>query len=144
MFSSFQTLSSPMRLGSARSTPQKNNQQNPSKYSTPVKKLNLINKEKVNSSSEKKDTEKQNGVIEEEQKKRKIEDSTEEEKYVNDPDRFIEDEPPPKLLQRKDSLNDMSDDENDVYPFDWSNETRDDEIVYIEALQEELKQLQVM
>ena len=64
---------------------------------------------------------------------------------MNDPNRFIEDEPPPKLLERKDSLNDMSDDEDDINPFDWSsyNTTRDDEVLYIEALQGELKQLQV-
>ena len=134
-----------MRLGSARSTPQKANQHNSSKFSTPLKKLNEINKAKLNGSLGHNHIEKQNGDIEQKNKTMKTEKEEAEERYVNDPNRFIEDEPPPKFLERKDSLNDMSDDEDDVNPFDWSsyNTTRDDEVLYIEALQGELKQLQV-
>ena len=66
------------------------------------------------------------------------------EKYVNDPDRILDDELPPKIMLRKDSLNDTSDDDDGMDPFwDLANETRDDEIIYLEALQDEIKQLQV-
>lgn len=120
----FQTLSSPRKFGTPKSTPRKNESILSSKQSTPINKCNL------------------NGSVDK-NKHAKISKSLNEE-YVNDPNRRLEDEPPPKIMQRKDSLNDMSDDEDDVNPFwDFTNETRDDEVIYIEALQDEIKQLQV-
>ena len=58
---------------------------------------------------------------------------------------YIEDEPMPnEMRERRDSLNDPSDEEEEVEPF-WNayDETRDDELIYLEALQDELKSLQV-
>ena len=46
-------------------------------------------------------------------------------------------------LKRKDSLNDMTDDEDESPFLDFVNETRDDEVVYLEVLQDEIKHLQV-
>ena len=72
--------------------------------------------------------------------------------YVDDPDRPLDQEPPPKyILQRKDSLNDMTDSEdegdvnlfNESYLHHASDKSVDAEAVYIDALQNEVKQLQV-
>lgn len=73
--------------------------------------------------------------------------------YVNDPDRPLADEPPPRyILERKDSLNDMTDSEdegeggnvlNESYLHDANDRSVDAEAVYIDALQNEVKQLQV-
>lgn len=127
----FQTLSSPRKFGISRSTPRKNSNLSISKHSTPSKRFNgSLNGSEVNDVKKKQSNEKDEFIQEE---------------YVNDPNRLLEDEPPPKIMQRKDSLNDMSDEEDDGNPFwDFTNETRDDEVIYIEALQEEIKQLQVI
>lgn len=71
--------------------------------------------------------------------------------YINDPNRLLEDEPPPKCMrERKDSLNDLSDDDeadidvfNESYLHSLNDRTVDAEAVYIDALQNEVKQLQV-
>jgi len=73
--------------------------------------------------------------------------------YVNDPDRPLADEPPPRyILERKDSLNDMTDSEdegeggnvfNESYLHNANDRSVDAEAVYIDALQNEVKQLQV-
>ncbi|XP_057291417.1 kinesin-like protein KIF15 isoform X3 [Hydractinia symbiolongicarpus] len=120
------TLSSPRKFGTPKSTPRKNESILSSKQSTPINKCNLNGS--VDKNKHAKENDKNKSLNEE---------------YVNDPNRRLEDEPPPKIMQRKDSLNDVSDDEDDVNPFwDFTNETRDDEVIYIEALQDEIKQLQ--
>lgn len=53
----------------------------------------------------------------------------------------LDDVTPPKLMG-DDSMNDSENDQNG-YPFwDLNNETRDDEVIFIETLQDEIKQLQ--
>ena len=63
--------------------------------------------------------------------------------YINDPDRFIQDEPRPKLID-EDSFDNLSD--NDEFDPFWNlaDETQDEEVEYMEAIQKEMKHLQVL
>jgi len=113
------TLSSPMKFGTPRSA-----------YSTPVK-------SKQNCSI-KKDKEKKK------EKEKELLAEKQGEAYINDPNRLIEDELPPNNLADVDSFDEMSDDDAGFNPFDIAlhDETQDAESIYVEALQDEIKQLQ--
>uniref|UniRef100_A0A7M5WTB1 Kinesin motor domain-containing protein n=1 Tax=Clytia hemisphaerica TaxID=252671 RepID=A0A7M5WTB1_9CNID len=128
------TLSTPKKFGTPRSTPKKTPQ-----VSTPV---HLAKRLK---------TEEKQGAKNEEDNKENV--SSLNGSYVNDPDRPIQDEPPPRyILERKDSLNDVTDSEdettsdvnvfNESYLHNSHNQSVDAEAVYIDALQNEVKQLQ--
>ncbi|XP_047130894.1 kinesin-like protein KIF15 isoform X1 [Hydra vulgaris] len=120
------TLSSPNKLVTPQGTPKKAKLFNDlyTKVSTPSLNKTIGNDQKESFQPEKKKTK-----------------YFEEEKYVNDPDRFIQDEPHPKFVDEDDSFDELS--KNEFNPF-WNlaDETQDEEVEYMEAIQKEIKHLQ--
>ncbi|XP_065675243.1 kinesin-like protein KIF15 isoform X3 [Hydra vulgaris] len=120
------TLSSPNKLVTPQGTPKKAKLFNNlyTKESTPSLNQTIGNDQKESFQPEK--------------KKKKY---FEEEKYVNDPDRFIQDEPHPKFVDEDDSFDELS--KNEFNPFlNLADETQDEEVEYMEAIQKEIKHLQ--